>query len=119
MIIQRDPGTQNRGTIEVYPSSYFDHDRGHIVREWRFRTMSKNGKKVGYGEGFNRRAGAIHSVDAQYSLRMSATSTDEVGEIFTKAALDQPEPLETLFVLPWRLVVFKRDQTVDYVGAVY
>ncbi|QXN73226.1 hypothetical protein SEA_HANS_9 [Gordonia phage Hans] len=124
MIIQQDPGTTNRGTIEVYPSSYFDRDRGHIVREWRFRTKSKNGTIVGNGEGYNRRAGALNAVQAQYSLRLSTTHTTEVGEVFTQAALDQPEPLETLFVLPWRLVVFRRVETgtgqeLDYVGAVY
>ncbi|UVF60752.1 hypothetical protein SEA_BOBBOB_65 [Gordonia phage BobBob] len=122
MIIKHDP-PQHRGTIEVYPTILLESDERHVA--WRWRSVSNNGKNLGYGEGFNRRAGALHSIDAQYSLRFATTTAAEVGEVFTQAALDQPEPIETLFVLPWRLIVHKRDRTdpaamvVDYVAAVY
>ncbi|UQT02083.1 hypothetical protein SEA_CHADMASTERC_66 [Gordonia phage ChadMasterC] len=123
MIIKHDP-PQHRGTIEVYPEIV---PPGHvsIAGPWRWRSVSKNGAKLAYGEGFRRRAGALHSIDAQYSLRLATTTAAEVGEVFTQAALDQPEPIETLFVLPWRLFVFKRNRidaayaVVDYVAAVY
>ncbi|UVT31865.1 hypothetical protein SEA_KEWPIEDOLL_65 [Gordonia phage Kewpiedoll] len=123
MIIKHDP-PQHRGTIEVYPEIV---PPGHvsIAGPWRWRSVSKNGAKLAYGEGFRRRAGALHSIDAQYSLRILGTVTGDQEEIFTQAALDQPEPLETLFVLPWRLIVHKRDRTdpaamvVDYIAAVY
>ncbi|AYR02447.1 hypothetical protein SEA_AFFECA_64 [Gordonia phage Affeca] len=122
MIIKHDP-PQHRGTIEVYPTILLESDERHV--DWRWRSVSNNGKNLGYGEGFNRRAGALHSVDAQYSLRVLGTVTEDGEEVFTQAALDQPEPLETLFVLPWRLIVHKRDRTdpaamvVDYIAAVY
>lgn len=96
-----------RGTIEVYEAGYdvpgdLDDDSVVIQEfEWRWRCKSNNHTILASGQGYNRKAGALNAIDAQYSARW-------VGKAF-------PRDL----VVPWRLVMRDRHGDITTTGAVY
>lgn len=90
-----------RGTIEVYAES----NRWHTGFEWRWRCRSNNHTIVASGQGYNRKAGVLNAIDAQYSARL----TDEAAW----------SPGAQALVVPWRLVVRDRHGDITTTGAVY
>ena len=100
MISKDNPaGKTTRGTIEVYSSS------GAVdgyPAEWFYRVKSKNGQKLSQGEGYGRRDRCLSTLDVLYGSRLTETGTFVVGDL----------------VIPWRLVVEKRDGTVDWIGQI-
>ena len=106
MIVYEKPA-RYRGTIEVYispPPWPYDSE----APEWYWRCRSNNNQKLGYGEGYKRRAGALNAIDAQYAVRL--IDPEENG-IYIHEIRD--------LVVPWRLVIHDRHGTVDRIGAVY
>ncbi|AXH49031.1 hypothetical protein SEA_HORUS_74 [Gordonia phage Horus] len=107
MIVYEAPG-RYRGTIEVYVDNdlWMDSD-GKLVEapEWRWRCKANNNAIVASGQGYNRKAGALNAIDAQYSVKL----TDEAAW----------SPGAQALVVPWRLVVRDRHGDITTTGAVY
>ncbi|WVX88620.1 hypothetical protein SEA_CHEESETOUCH_77 [Gordonia phage CheeseTouch] len=105
-----------RGTIEVYVASKPDVEWPHRGEpEWRWRCRSRNNSILASGQGYNRKAGALNAIDAQYSGRF----VDEVGNTFAGSAALGRTAANDLEILPWRLVVRDRHGDITTTGAVY
>ncbi|UAW08320.1 hypothetical protein SEA_WHITNEY_73 [Gordonia phage Whitney] len=95
-----------RGTIEVYEDT-LPSDDDSVAYEWRWRCKANNHTIVASGQGYNRKAGALNAIDAQYSARLAPAGIHDNDERRIKA------------VVPWRLVVRDRHGDITTTGAVY
>ncbi|QYC53738.1 hypothetical protein SEA_LEROY_72 [Gordonia phage Leroy] len=114
MIVYEAPG-RYCGTIEVYVDNdlWMDSD-GKLVEapEWRWRCKANNNAIVASGQGYNRKAGALNAIDAQYSTRL----TDRARSMrLTWTSLTSLRDL----VVPWRLLIRDRHGDITTTGAVY
>ncbi|UXE05025.1 hypothetical protein SEA_LTON_52 [Gordonia phage Lton] len=102
-----------RGTIEVYVASKPDVEWPHRGEpEWRWRCKSNNHTILASGQGYNRKAGALNAIDAQYSTRL----TDRAQATLLWDSV--PMMLRDL-VVPWRLLIRDRHGDITTTGAVY
>ncbi|WIC40272.1 hypothetical protein SEA_HOLLIDAY_77 [Gordonia phage Holliday] len=110
MIVYEAP-ERYRGTIEVYAQQAVAADQLPTFHppayetEWRWRCKSNNHTILASGQGYNRKAGALNAIDAQYSVKL----TDEAAW----------SPGAQALVVPWRLLIRDRHGDITTTGAVY
>lgn len=119
MIVYEAP-ERYRGTIEVWPVDRLSDPEdfsSDVVTQWFWHCKSNNHTIVGHGEGYNRKAGALNAIDAQYSakLRVVDGTLTFIGTAdFIEASTDL-----SVAVTPWRLLIRDRHGDITTTGAVY
>ena len=100
MIVKQTPvfACETRGTIEVYAGL----NEGPGAADWYWRVKSKNSQTLAQGEGYARRDRCLSTVDTLFGSRLTEAGAGVVGDV----------------VIPWRLVVEKRDGTVEWIGQI-
>ncbi|WAB10643.1 hypothetical protein SEA_ECLIPTUS_78 [Gordonia phage Ecliptus] len=108
---------QYRGTIEVYEDT-LPSDDDSVAYEWRWRCKANNHTIVASGQGYNRKAGALNAIDAQYSAKFTGAGAalNTAGHM---AQGGRDRSWAETFILPWRLVVRDRHGDITTTGAVY
>lgn len=97
MIVRESPAAQGkycRGTIVVYAGL----NEGPGLADWYWRAKAKNGGILAQGEGYERRDRCLSTLDSLFGYRLMADVVEAI--------------------IPWRLVVEKRDGTVDWIGQI-
>ncbi|ATW60846.1 hypothetical protein HOV03_gp72 [Gordonia phage Asapag] len=104
MIVYEAP-ERYRGTIEVCETKVeTGPDYSDFVIEWRWRCKANNNTMVASGQGYNRKAGALNAIDAQYAV----VTRSHAGWLKL-----------TDIVVPWRLLIRDRHGDITTTGAVY
>ncbi|ETD31244.1 YegP family protein [Williamsia sp. D3] len=97
MIVHDNPaGKITRGTIVVYSGVI----AGPGMADWYWRAKARNGSTLAQGEGYARRDRCLSTLDSLFGTRSTFFDLGKAP------------------VTPWRLVVEKRDGTVDWIGQI-